>query len=125
MSKTETEAPTGQTFNLQVAEKVHRSLDAIETDLKAAQARLYELMKPIEEWNRMRRQELAKYENRKRKWENDPDNVNIPFDPSAYDPPLRVRAVDPPQQQEFHRQHYAIGKLQRELLETKDAIVNG
>ena len=122
MSETTPKKTEPQAMTLTLAEKTHREIDTIEADLMKARARFVELEPQNRDYfaKRTRAVERRLRLEAKHKQEN-PDH---PFDPEMYTPAAHVPKAEWEHGREFHKLHYTIAALEKELNEAKNALVN-
>jgi len=122
MSETTPKKTEPQAMTLTLAEKTHRDIDAIDADLAKARARFLELEPQNRDYFAFRTREIerrARYEAKHKQ-----ENPHHPFDPNMYNPPAHVPPAEWVHGREFHKLHYTIAALEKELNEAKNALVN-
>lgn len=106
---------------LTLAEKVRRDVSVIEDELTAAKADFIGMEAKNRDYDQARHRALVRVAKLEKDWKR--DNPDDPFDPTAYAPPALVPPLGSDQGRRFHRQHYRIAALVKELEETKSALV--
>ena len=111
------ENKTSPTENvLRMAEKTHRDIAVIESDLGKAKFDWVVLEAKNRDYNAMRQRKLKRREEAGAKWQK--ENPGEPFD---LDGDYAVPPEDTPDTRSFHKLHYTIAGLQKELEEAKRA----
>lgn len=97
-----------------------RPIAEIQRDLDAARAKLHE-MHPLVEGDQRRIQNQAnRIADAQAKWKV--EHPDEPFDPDYFSPPMRPYEGGADLQKQFHKQHYVVAELEKELAAANPAL---
>ena len=106
-------------MHLTLAEKKHRPIDAIEADQATAKQLFKDQNKVNDEYEEKRKRQMLRREKAQSTWTH--ANPGEPFDPDGDYP---IPSKDSPVAKAFHKQHYVVSALQKELDEAKAAAMS-
>jgi hypothetical protein len=99
------------------------SLYDLQASLDGAKAKLAELQPRVEKERLLHAKQEDRVTVAMNRWKH--SNPGEPFDADSFNPPMRPFAFDADLHRQFHRQHYVIATLERQIAEaTKEPSVD-